>query len=1750
MFLTPRGQQKRETNSKRTKTYCPTFDCLESRILLAWEPLGPLPQTGWPVPNSIFAMDVAGRVTSLAYSSKFDGKNDEIIMGTAGGGIWIIRDGQKPYNWRPITETFDDVNGNAITNHTLIAGIKAIGAVTVDPNDPKIIYAGTGEANYSLDSRFGVGILKSVDAGSTWTLATGLTVGAFQFYGHSVSSIFVDPTNSQHIYAAFVPAPDGGYGAAAYRDVDGVYESHNGGKDWRKIWSGDAHSPVIVTDMSFTIVDGKINIIAAVSNPSPGVQALGENYHNGNGKGIWRGTFVLNAGVRDWTFTQVRQEAASRRIDLTTNEGQGKGPIIYAAIVAQDASVSGVLRSGNNGGAWASAAPANAQLAALGKVGWYAVAIQMDKKDPNVVYLGSQGGYDADLKSGGVAAVHRSYKGGAVLRTDNAGKTWSAIDAPPNLGWDIGAGNNLVPHPDHHAFLVVSDARGQRVYNGTDGGVLRYNVKKEEWRNWNEVTDGVGLNTNLVNAVGVQSGRIANVANTTIWAGSHDVGLSSRQGTSEAKPWKSASAKPGGVFPIFKTGRQVAGDAGMVRVNPAGTVTYMVTNSAVDPANNAISRLVFWGWDSDVTQDWALRSHGAPTSGRITDDGTFPFYPVFAISPTEHNDVVLDGQKRRRYWVAVGSEYVWQREAVANPKDANNWTFRWRLLTDDGMGGLQRLNNPGQKITAITYQSDNVLYVGYDDGKIFKYDRGTWSRYDRPGAGLGMANANWGTKAIRTIALDPSKPTDIYVGVESFNSGIQVYRNTDTTGMAWDNLSGAGATQLPPMPVNSLLVDHPAKANARLFAGTDSGVYVADPATAQWARFDSALPYVEVKDLQRVGTTSQVLAATYGRGVWAVDINPGGAGLNPRHDYYGVVSDDPLIVTASGVLENDFPDDLAAAGYSATLVSGPTHGTLTYFNSDGSFQYESGPSMGEDTFQYKLSGNGLTEDYIATVFIEVCHLPALETSIGDFVWHDQNGNGVQDADEPGVDDVSVTLLDQDNLFAASTTTSGGGYYAFSGLAPGMYSVQFSYTGAQFTTQDVGDDQFDSDANSSGQTAQVEVVAGGVIDNLDAGFLLNFPPEALDDFFSTDEDTPLSVPATGVLVNDSDPDDDDLTVIDFDSESVLGAAVALDANGGFLYDPTASSMLNDLAQCQEALDSFTYTISDGNGGTATATVFISVSGTSTVFYQTGFESVVGSEWSTDRTSVTPAGNRTFLGDFANETATLTLTNLPAHTSLTLSFDLFAIRSWDGNSTDISQQYGPLGPDIFDVSIGGGQTLLHTTFSNHFDSSISSSSTRQAYPDAFPGGDHAAGTGAAEKNSLGYFHPVIATQSMDSVYRVTLTFEHTGPSLTLDFSALGLQEITDESWGLDNVQIVENGPAHTITGTITADNHYGLYVGGEDGSRLSFIGRNEVGTAGNPGTSNWSLPETYTFGASSCDHIYVLVWDDGGPQSWIGQFEMPAGAGTLFSDLTNWEYTIGSGPNPGETGQVPALGQVVADIAGATWLPLGVAAPNGTSPWGSIPGLSSQANFVWHDTFDSTSSSDNTYVIFRTKATVDSATSENTVTATLTADNHYGLYTGNGEGTALSLVGRNEVGTAGNPGTSNWSLPETYNFNVSGGDYIYLLVWDDGGPQSWIGQFVLPDGTSLFSDTSNWEFAIGSGPNPGPSGSLPGMSQVMSDIDEADWGSLAASAPNGSTPWGSIPGISLDANFVWHDTLDENSSSDGGYVIFRTAAWRLT
>lgn len=177
------------------------------------------------------------------------------------------------------------------------------------------------------------------------------------------------------------------------------------------------------------------------------------------------------------------------------------------------------------------------------------------------------------------------------------------------------------------------------------------------------------------------------------------------------------------------------------------------------------------------------------------------------------------------------------------------------------------------------------------------------------------------------------------------------------------------------------------------------------------------------------------------------------------------------------------------------------------------------------------------------------------------------------------------------------------------------------------------------------------------------------------------------------------------------------------------------------------------------------------------------------WSFTNVTTSPNGTQTFLGELNNDDLVFTYddTDVAGHYMIIVSFDLYAIRSWDGN---VVNHYGvTVGPDRFQFRLLNEsglveRTLLDTTFNNYFEPEFEVYNFFQSYPRSFSAGlDLPPGTGSSAQDTLGYQF----TGPRDSVYHFAYSLPHTERTVKLSMEAFGLQKIHDESWGIDNFRL---------------------------------------------------------------------------------------------------------------------------------------------------------------------------------------------------------------------------------------------------------------------------------------------------------------------------------------------------------------------------
>src|SRR4051812_15380779 len=161
--------------------------------------------------RNIGSAAMSGRIAAVAGRQEPDGKVT-LFVGAASGGVWKSLDGGTTF--KPV---FDR------------EPVQSIGAVALDPTNPKVVWVGSGESWTRNSVSIGDGIYKSVDGGETWT-NMGLP------NSERITRIVVDPRNGNVVYAC---VPGKLWSDSADR---GLYKTVNGGQSWSLVLKGPSLS--------------------------------------------------------------------------------------------------------------------------------------------------------------------------------------------------------------------------------------------------------------------------------------------------------------------------------------------------------------------------------------------------------------------------------------------------------------------------------------------------------------------------------------------------------------------------------------------------------------------------------------------------------------------------------------------------------------------------------------------------------------------------------------------------------------------------------------------------------------------------------------------------------------------------------------------------------------------------------------------------------------------------------------------------------------------------------------------------------------------------------------------------------------------------------------------------------------------------------------------------------------------------------------------------------------------------------------------------------------------------------------------------------------------------------------------------------------------------------------------------------------------------------------------------------------------
>ncbi len=373
-------------------------------------------------PRAIGPAIMSGRVSDIAYDPK-ETATYYIALGT--GGLMKTADNGS---------TFDGVFEKE--------SVAAIGAVAVAPSDPKVVWAGTGEANDRNSESWGDGVYRSADGGETWT-HVGLEKSIM------IPRIVAHPTDPN---TAWVAAMGDMWTFGGER---GLYKTIDGGKSWTRLLAAPAPYDDRTGCGDVAVDPSDPNTIYAVlyaRQRTPWSFVSGPDLTDGKQIG---GIFKSSDGGATWKRLEKGLPGRTGRIGLSL---YAKNPKIIYAVVGSDeggtadirditSKHGGVFRSEDGGETWTRQSDVDPRP-------FYFSQIRVDPTNDQRVYV----------------------LGFALLVSDDGGKTWRE-----DLGQKL--------HPDLHA-LAIDPRNPKRLLLGTDGGAYQSYNSGQVWEHLNRMAAG------------------------------------------------------------------------------------------------------------------------------------------------------------------------------------------------------------------------------------------------------------------------------------------------------------------------------------------------------------------------------------------------------------------------------------------------------------------------------------------------------------------------------------------------------------------------------------------------------------------------------------------------------------------------------------------------------------------------------------------------------------------------------------------------------------------------------------------------------------------------------------------------------------------------------------------------------------------------------------------------------------------------------------------------------------------------------------------------------------------------------------------------------------------------------------------------------------------------------------------------------------------------------------------------------------
>jgi hypothetical protein len=831
---------------------------------VVWSPLGPAPLASDASGIGEFNYGwVSGRATAVAIDPA-DATGNTVYIGGAYGGVWKSTNAgpasQSPANviWQPLTDN----------QATLAVGAIAIQPGNNNTND-SVILVGTGEANSSSDSYYGLGILRSANAGTTWTLISTDTTGTRSFAGMAFSKIAFSSAVPSLAVAATAGASEGiieGLANPLTANL-GLYDSGDGGNTW---------TYAVVTDSGVATAPGSATSV--VYNAAAGQFFAALRYHG----------FYSSSDSINWTRLATQPGAGLTTTACPANPSSSSCPIYRAEIAVvpgrNEMYVWYVDANDFDQGVWEST---------NGGISWSQI------NDAGITNCGDeigcgtdQAAYNLELAAvpNGNSGVTDLYAGTINLYKCEISAEFpscnpNATGAPPdatflNLTHAYGCSSIAMVHPAQHAVAFQINPSLQDVmYFANDGGIYR------SLNGYADLTTGTCGGANQFDSLNQTLGSMTQFVSfsqdlndaSTIIGGTQGNGSPATQSTGGS--WQNVNF----------------GDGGYTQINPNNDEEWFVSNPPDAISGVNIFSCTNSNGISCHTQDF--QSNPVVSSASVGGD-TGAYYPPYILDPQNAGEIIV-GTCRMWSGPSAGGSFTVLSHSFETGGDGICTGSEINLVRSFAAGVLD--TNTGLS---------NVMYAGTDgDGPLIPTvppGGHVWVSTNVAG-GLSTwvdqtASINPNNFPISGIAMDTSDTQGLtaYVGIMGFSTASfptsHVWKTTNG-GASWTDFSG----NLPDAPVNAVVID-PAKTGfpGRVYVGTDVGVFWSFTAAPNWEELGPApnsgqagyLPNVAVTALGIfVSSNSAKLmrASTYGRGVWEFPLTP---------DFSLSIADTPITIFA------------------------------------------------------------------------------------------------------------------------------------------------------------------------------------------------------------------------------------------------------------------------------------------------------------------------------------------------------------------------------------------------------------------------------------------------------------------------------------------------------------------------------------------------------------------------------------------------------------------------------------------------------------------------------------------------------------------------------------------------------------------------------------------------------------------------------------------------------------------------------------